>query len=318
MSETLGEKLRKARENRGISISQVSEQTRIASHFLLAIEENDFSVLPGGIFNKGFVRSYAKCVGVNEQEALADYNALMASFEPVKDPDELYTPEVLTDEKTGPSMVSTVVLIVLILAVLIGGLIVAIYWVSDDEETPNAANAKPVAVKEAASPAAVAQPEQTPEPESFSVEISAKDKIIEFNIEVDGDKSMKVIKPGEAPLSLQVKQSFKGNFYRSVVPAVALKIKGQDVCLSKPSGPYLTVAVTKDLLPEVLSGKCYGEAETAPQEPTPAANRPTGFVAVPPQNTNPSNRPAANRPATNRPANRPSTGRPAASPATRN
>ncbi|MGH7783800.1 MAG: helix-turn-helix domain-containing protein, partial [Candidatus Binatia bacterium] len=65
MQLTLGEKLRKAREEQGISISEIAEQTRISPHYLECIEKNDFKTLPGGIFNKGFVKSFARYVGVN-------------------------------------------------------------------------------------------------------------------------------------------------------------------------------------------------------------------------------------------------------------
>ena len=60
MSQTLGEKLRAAREERGISISEVAEQTRISPHYLASVENDDYKTLPGGIFNKGFVKSYGK------------------------------------------------------------------------------------------------------------------------------------------------------------------------------------------------------------------------------------------------------------------
>ena len=72
MSLTLGEKLRQAREERGISISEVAEQTRISAHYLESIENDDYRPLPGGIFNKGFVKSYAKFIEIDEQEALQD------------------------------------------------------------------------------------------------------------------------------------------------------------------------------------------------------------------------------------------------------
>jgi cytoskeletal protein RodZ len=61
---SLGEKLRQAREARGVSISEIAEQTRISSHYLEAIESDDYRTLPGGIFNKGFVKSYANMSGL--------------------------------------------------------------------------------------------------------------------------------------------------------------------------------------------------------------------------------------------------------------
>jgi hypothetical protein len=52
MSETIGEKLRLARETRGIALRDISEQTRISIRYLEAIETDDFQRLPGGIFNR--------------------------------------------------------------------------------------------------------------------------------------------------------------------------------------------------------------------------------------------------------------------------
>ena len=74
----MGEKLRQAREERGISISEVAEQTRISPMYLESIEEDNYKPLPGGIFNKGFVKSYAKYVGLDEQEALLDIPGMIA------------------------------------------------------------------------------------------------------------------------------------------------------------------------------------------------------------------------------------------------
>src|SRR5438309_10498251 len=57
MSLTLGEKLQQAREEKGFTLSEVSDQTRISSLYLESIENDDYRTLPGGIFNKGFVKS---------------------------------------------------------------------------------------------------------------------------------------------------------------------------------------------------------------------------------------------------------------------
>lgn len=70
---TLGEELRHRREQRGISLAEISETTRIGTRFLKAIETDNFSILPGGIFTRSFIRAYAKHVGMNEDEAIALY-----------------------------------------------------------------------------------------------------------------------------------------------------------------------------------------------------------------------------------------------------
>jgi cytoskeletal protein RodZ len=70
---TLGEELRRRREERGITLAEISESTRIGTRFLKAIEIDNFSTLPGGIFTRSFIRAYAKQVGMSEDEAIALY-----------------------------------------------------------------------------------------------------------------------------------------------------------------------------------------------------------------------------------------------------
>jgi hypothetical protein len=72
-----GEKLRKQREQRGIELDAISNTTKIGTRMLRALEEEHFDQLPGGVFNKGFVRAYARHVGLDEEEAVADYLAAL-------------------------------------------------------------------------------------------------------------------------------------------------------------------------------------------------------------------------------------------------
>jgi len=72
-----GDKLRKQREQRGIALDAISNTTKISTRMLRAIEEEHFDQLPGGVFNKGFVRAYARQVGLDEEEAITDYLAAL-------------------------------------------------------------------------------------------------------------------------------------------------------------------------------------------------------------------------------------------------
>jgi hypothetical protein len=72
-----GEKLRKQREQRGISLDAISTTTKISPRMLRAIEDEYFDQLPGGVFNKGFVRAYARQVGLDEEETVSDYLAAL-------------------------------------------------------------------------------------------------------------------------------------------------------------------------------------------------------------------------------------------------
>jgi cytoskeletal protein RodZ len=72
-----GDKFRKAREKKEISLDDVSNVTKIGARMLRAIEEEHFDQLPGGVFNKGFIRAYAKHLGLNDEEAVSDYLACL-------------------------------------------------------------------------------------------------------------------------------------------------------------------------------------------------------------------------------------------------
>jgi len=70
---TLGEELKHKREQRGVTLAEIAEATRIGTRFLKAIETDNFSILPGGIFTRSFIRAYAKYVGMNEEDAIGLY-----------------------------------------------------------------------------------------------------------------------------------------------------------------------------------------------------------------------------------------------------
>jgi cytoskeleton protein RodZ len=76
-----GDKFRKEREKQGISLDDVSNVTKIGSRMLQAIEQEHFDQLPGGVFNKGFIRAYAKHLGLDDEEAIIDYLACMRQAE---------------------------------------------------------------------------------------------------------------------------------------------------------------------------------------------------------------------------------------------
>lgn len=72
---SFGAGLKRERENKKITLDQVSVSTKISVRMLRALEEEKFDQLPGGIFNKGFVRAYARHLGLDEEQAVADYLA---------------------------------------------------------------------------------------------------------------------------------------------------------------------------------------------------------------------------------------------------
>jgi cytoskeleton protein RodZ len=80
---SFGEKLKLEREKRKITLEQISNSTKIGTRMLQALEEDRFNQLPGGIFNKGFVRAYARFVGLDEDQTVADYLEASGDAPPV-------------------------------------------------------------------------------------------------------------------------------------------------------------------------------------------------------------------------------------------
>ncbi len=80
--ESLGAKLRREREKKNLSLEQASSVTKIGTRFLTAIETDQFDQLPGGIFNRGFIRSYARYLGLDEETIIDQYIAAAGGNDP--------------------------------------------------------------------------------------------------------------------------------------------------------------------------------------------------------------------------------------------
>ena len=76
-----GQKFRKARETRELSFDDVSNVIKISPKMLRAIEDENFDQLPGGVFNKGFIRAYAKHLALNPEEAITEYQVRLREIQ---------------------------------------------------------------------------------------------------------------------------------------------------------------------------------------------------------------------------------------------
>jgi len=68
-----GGRMRRAREARGVSLRQIADTTKLSMAALSALERNDISRLPGGIFSRGFVRSYASEIGMDPEATVREF-----------------------------------------------------------------------------------------------------------------------------------------------------------------------------------------------------------------------------------------------------
>jgi cytoskeletal protein RodZ len=80
---TFGESLKRERELRGVSLEEISAATRIATRFLRAIEDEQWAQLPGGVFNRGFVRAVARYLGLDEENTVAEYTLAVGDHQNV-------------------------------------------------------------------------------------------------------------------------------------------------------------------------------------------------------------------------------------------
>jgi cytoskeleton protein RodZ len=118
---SFGERLRREREMRGITLESISKTTKIRTNILEALEKEEFNKLPGGIFNKGFVRSYARFLGMNEEQVLKEFIGVAGDPEqPLPNPPVRRRPEIEQLKERGSwGGIATVVVCVIVL--LFGG-----------------------------------------------------------------------------------------------------------------------------------------------------------------------------------------------------
>jgi len=114
-----GERLKRERELREVSLEEITTATRIGLPFLEALENEDWSKLPGGVFNRGFVRTIARYLGLDEEAFLAEYDvAFKEQIPPRPEPPEDRIP---SPPRWVPIALG-VALLVLLAALVIGGI----------------------------------------------------------------------------------------------------------------------------------------------------------------------------------------------------
>ncbi len=83
---SFGENLRRERELRGIALRDIADSTKISIRFLQALEQDRFEILPGGIFQRAFVKQYARHVGLDPERLVAEFVYARGGEEPAPAP----------------------------------------------------------------------------------------------------------------------------------------------------------------------------------------------------------------------------------------
>lgn len=210
MAASFGEQLREAREARGITLREISDHTRIPLRYLEAIENDDYKPLPGGIFNRSFIKKYANYIGFDENEALSGY-ARTARDQGSAADEVSTTPHlsnVYTDSGSNRSPLITLLLMAVILGVLVLGVYAGLHWYQrrsegtaavGPEQSTQSSQTQPVA-RSNTNTAAPAPSPVAPAPVSkdFKVQVKAVGLPVWVELTPDGGKpSSATLKPGD-------------------------------------------------------------------------------------------------------------------------
>lgn len=294
--------MREAREERGVSISEVAEQTRISPLYIDSIEKDNYKPLPGGIFNKGFVKSYAKYVGVDEQEALRDYADLVSHTEETEiEQPRSYRPEVLSDDKPIAMMMPTIFIAGVILAVMSAAILVLVNYVRNRESgravVSNATNVQP-------------SPEQTTQiekPATNAGSAAFEASKIDFRVSgpvslsstVDGKSSEAQVEPSQ-DAEFSPKDNLRLKYHISRVNFVSLLINGKQIELPRapldPKRTTIELEINRNNFPQILESGRYvapqgamasGTPKPAPTQRPAAGGKPSPPPARPGASTTP-------------------------------
>lgn len=240
---SLGQQLRRAREALGVSLRDVSEQTRITMRHLEAIEADDYKHLPGGIFNKSFIKSYARHVRFDEQRALELYART------ARERGEGITDEVLTSPQrsriyigdTARSPLITYALSAVIVGILILIVYAGLHYYRRTEGEPSAA--QPTPTPAAAQAAAQATPTPPPAVQGFRIQVKAARGFWLTSWQDDEKKRRgRFLKP-DAPEEFEPQSALNLRYDLPSADALQVTVNGQAL---KTPADSATWTITKD------------------------------------------------------------------------
>lgn len=171
--DSFGPWLRRQREIREIELREISERTKIGMRYLKAMEQDRFDLLPGEVFAKGFLREYARYVGLDPDEVVNFY--LSATKEPEGEPEELEPVEAAPGSSRRGLYLMLVVVVLLALAALT---FFAVSWLTSERPPPERAPVEetapstPVPQPAEPPPETVAAPPQTPAPAELPLRVT--------------------------------------------------------------------------------------------------------------------------------------------------
>src|SRR5258708_37832543 len=132
--ESIGQVLRRARDECGLTLDEVATRTRINRKYLEAIERGDRESIPGGFFYKSFIRQYAAVVSGKDSSLVDDVEEILAAEEPVAPPEpedhllRAMTAKPPMERPATARNVSTATYLILLILALAGSSVLDMWW----------------------------------------------------------------------------------------------------------------------------------------------------------------------------------------------
>ena len=236
---SFGEQLRQARESQNITLQEIAATTKISSRALQALESEQFDQLPGGVFNKGFVRAYARYVGLDEEKMLAAY---VAAAKPEASETDMQTVSSQIAAAKGPPKESRIGgstlmgVLAIIVAVALGGL-----WFR--EHRREVREQAEIQAAPPAAPAAAATQTPPPAPEAAQPEAGAMEGAAPG---ATGETS-----PAATPAGTVANSNAAPNSLTGTPPEAASKVSPNATNASPNTVPNTTPSATPSPLPSV-------------------------------------------------------------------
>ena len=217
---SFGEELRREREIRGISLKEIADATKISKRFLEAIERNDHRTLPAPVFTRGFVREYARYLGLNSEEIVNRYNFAAAGDDRIEQTPHLERlthpivpdlPKELPKKKGIPPAFARIDRSVFVLLIIVGALAAVSWWAIKNRR--NLAEARtdtipPPIVTAPSTRLTTAAPPAT----ATATETIADDGTLRMRVEATDDSWITLEADGETVLNTELLQGERREF----------------------------------------------------------------------------------------------------------
>lgn len=246
---SLGAQLRRAREERGITLREVSDYTRISMRHLEAIESDSYKNLPGGLFNRSFIKAYAKHVNFDERAALEAYARAarehgVASDEAVTSP---IRSRIYMDGDTSRSSWLNVILSGLMLGTIVLGGYAALHWYRREGTPAGDANPSAPAATPAAPPATPQTAPSPVVPAGFNIQLKAKGEDVWLKPVVDDAAQSDFILKADQTREYAPQQQLRIQYSKSKADALEVSINGQVAKAPPPnSNGLIEWAITRE------------------------------------------------------------------------